>query len=55
MALAIILVMFRRFGHIDLSAAPDLTDESADGAEPARWTLTLTWTPAPRRAGRRQR
>ncbi|HEY9497014.1 MAG TPA: NADH-quinone oxidoreductase subunit NuoK [Intrasporangium sp.] len=26
-ALAIILVMFRRFGHIDLTATPDLTDE----------------------------
>jgi NADH-quinone oxidoreductase subunit K len=27
-ALAIILVMFRRFGHIDLTAAPDLTEEA---------------------------
>ena len=26
-ALAIILVMFRRFGHIDLTATPDLTDD----------------------------
>lgn len=26
-ALAIILVMFRTFGHIDLTVAPDLTDE----------------------------
>jgi NADH-quinone oxidoreductase subunit K len=34
-ALSIILVMFRRFGHIDLTAAPDLTDEVADGAESA--------------------
>ncbi len=32
-ALAIILVMFRRFGHIDLTAAPDLTDEVVE--EPA--------------------
>jgi NADH-quinone oxidoreductase subunit K len=32
-ALAIILVMFRRFGHIDLTATPDLTDdpEPTDG------------------------
>jgi NADH-quinone oxidoreductase subunit K len=35
-ALAIILVMFRRFGHIDLTATPDLTDEPepTDGAGP---------------------
>ncbi|GAA6524934.1 NADH-quinone oxidoreductase subunit NuoK [Intrasporangium sp. DVR] len=26
-ALAIVLVMFRRFGHIDLTATPDLTDD----------------------------
>jgi NADH-quinone oxidoreductase subunit K len=26
-ALAIILMMFRRFGHIDLTAVPDLSDE----------------------------
>lgn len=26
-ALAVVLVMFRRFGHIDLTAAPDLSDE----------------------------
>jgi NADH-quinone oxidoreductase subunit K len=29
-ALAIILVMFRRAGHIDLTAVPDLTDEQPD-------------------------
>ena len=29
-ALAIILVMFRRSGHIDLTAVPDLTDEAPD-------------------------
>ena len=29
-ALAIILVMFRRAGHIDLTAVPDLTDEQRD-------------------------
>ncbi|MDC5697730.1 NADH-quinone oxidoreductase subunit NuoK [Intrasporangium calvum] len=33
-ALAIVLVMFRRFGHIDLTAAPDLTDEP-EREEPA--------------------
>lgn len=32
-ALAIILVMFRRFGHIDLTATPDLTDEPAGDVE----------------------
>ena len=34
-ALAIILVMFRRTGHIDLTAVPDLSDEpepAGDGA-----------------------
>ena len=31
-ALAIILVMFRRTGHIDLTAVPDLTDEEPDDA-----------------------
>ena len=38
-ALAIILVMFRRAGHIDLTAVPDLTDEQPDqpdgAAEPS--------------------
>jgi len=38
-ALAIILVMFRRAGHIDLTAVPDLTDDPADdpadGRQPA--------------------
>ncbi|GAA2742101.1 hypothetical protein GCM10009868_10780 [Terrabacter aerolatus] len=29
-ALAIILVMFRKAGHIDLTAVPDLTDDPAD-------------------------
>ena len=29
-ALAIILVMFRSAGHIDLTAVPDLTDEAPD-------------------------
>ncbi|WP_306216927.1 NADH-quinone oxidoreductase subunit NuoK [Terrabacter sp. Ter38] len=29
-ALAIILVMFRRTGHIDLTAVPDLTDDEPD-------------------------
>lgn len=29
-ALAVILVMFRRFGHIDLTARPDLTDDPGD-------------------------
>ncbi|WP_317181192.1 NADH-quinone oxidoreductase subunit NuoK [Intrasporangium sp.] len=34
-ALAIILVMFRTFGHIDLTATPDLTDEPhRDEVEP---------------------
>lgn len=32
-ALAIILVMFRRFGHIDLTATPDLTEEADPAAE----------------------
>jgi len=31
-ALAIILVMFRRTGHIDLTAVPDLTDDEPDDA-----------------------
>lgn len=30
LALAIILVMFHRFGHIDLTAQPDLTGEEPD-------------------------
>ncbi|HET9633447.1 MAG TPA: NADH-quinone oxidoreductase subunit NuoK [Terrabacter sp.] len=34
-ALAIILVMFRRAGHIDLTAVPDLTDDPADGRQSA--------------------
>ena len=34
-ALAIILVMFRRAGHIDLTAVPDLTDEPAPAGEGA--------------------
>ena len=29
-ALAVILVMFRRAGHIDLTAVPDLTDDEPD-------------------------
>ena len=29
-ALAVILVMFRRAGHIDLTAVPDLTDDGPD-------------------------
>ena len=29
-ALAIILVLFRRAGHIDLTAVPDLTDDAVD-------------------------
>jgi NADH-quinone oxidoreductase subunit K len=29
-ALAIILVLFRRAGHIDLTAVPDLTDDAGD-------------------------
>jgi NADH-quinone oxidoreductase subunit K len=29
-ALAVVLVMFRRFGHIDLTAVPDLADDGAD-------------------------
>ena len=42
-ALAIILVMFRRTGHIDLTAVPDLTDDEPD--DPRR----------PRRPRRRRR
>jgi NADH-quinone oxidoreductase subunit K len=34
-ALAIILVMFRRAGHIDLTAVPDLTDDPEDQRQPA--------------------
>lgn len=30
-ALAVILVMFRRAGHIDLTAVPDLTDDRPEG------------------------
>ncbi|RKT78848.1 NADH-quinone oxidoreductase subunit NuoK [Terracoccus luteus] len=29
-ALAIVLVMFRRFGHVDLTAVPDLGDDHGD-------------------------
>jgi NADH-quinone oxidoreductase subunit K len=49
-ALAIILVLFRRSGNIDLTAAPDLTDEEADAgadAEPVR----SVGEPAPAREG----
>ncbi len=31
-ALAVILVMFRRFGHIDLTAVPDLTEPAPEPA-----------------------
>ncbi|MGW5240829.1 NADH-quinone oxidoreductase subunit NuoK [Monashia sp. NPDC004114] len=34
-ALAIILVMFRTAGHIDLTAVPDLTDDPEPDPEPA--------------------
>jgi NADH-quinone oxidoreductase subunit K len=34
-ALAIILVMFRRSGHIDLTAVPDLRDDSQTAEVPA--------------------
>jgi NADH-quinone oxidoreductase subunit K len=34
-ALAIILVMFRTAGHIDLTAVPDLTDDPDPDPEPA--------------------
>ncbi|KJK13973.1 NADH-ubiquinone oxidoreductase chain 4L [Terrabacter sp. 28] len=33
-ALAIILVLFRRAGHIDLTAVPDLTDDPDDPDDP---------------------
>ncbi|MFM6848897.1 MAG: NADH-quinone oxidoreductase subunit NuoK [Terrabacter sp.] len=33
-ALAIILVLFRRAGHIDLTAVPDLTDDPHDPEDP---------------------
>ena len=33
-ALAIILVLFRRTGHIDLTAVPDLTDDPDDPEDP---------------------
>ena len=34
-ALAIILVLFRRAGHIDLTAVPDLTDDPGDPGAPS--------------------
>lgn len=38
-ALAIIMVMFRRFGHIDLTATPDLTEDPDDpmGESSGEW------------------
>lgn len=35
-ALAVILVMFRRFGHIDLTAVPDLSEPSDEPVTGAR-------------------
>ena len=35
-ALAIILVMFRRTGHIDLTAVPDLTDDPDEPTDDGR-------------------
>ncbi|EWS99582.1 NADH-ubiquinone oxidoreductase chain 4L [Intrasporangium oryzae NRRL B-24470] len=45
-ALAVVLVMFRRFGHIDLTAAPDLSDEP----EPVRGDHALAGPEAGRTA-----
>ncbi|MEO7129858.1 MAG: NADH-quinone oxidoreductase subunit NuoK [Dermatophilaceae bacterium] len=34
-ALAVVLLMFRRFGHIDLTEVPDLSDDPVDAPGPA--------------------
>ena len=50
-ALAIILVMFRRAGHIDLTAVPDLTDDADAHAEWDQFEPTPATTPTPTPAG----
>ncbi len=53
-ALAIILVMFRTAGHIDLTAVPDLTDDPGPGPgpdpEPASPRAAAEPDPSPERA-----
>ena len=48
-ALAVILVMFRRAGHIDLTAVPDLTDDpgEAPGDDPTTDPAPEDFEPAP--------